>query len=295
FEETGRTVGIIRDIFNPSFQSIYIDDKDVYNEVLNYVTLISPSSAPIVKFYSEDEPILDHFAITKQIKSSFGKTVSFKGGAYLIIEHTEALHVIDVNSGNRSRVSSGQEENAIDVNLLAANEISRQLRLRDLGGIIIVDFIDMASPEHRQQLFDRMRDNMANDRARHNILPLSKFGLLQITRQRVRPELSITTSEECPTCHGKGEIQPSLLFTDVLENKIEYMVETLHIKQFNMHVHPYIAAYINKGVISLKTQWKLKYGMGIKIVPNQNLAYLEYQFFDKDRNEIDLKEEKDLK
>ena len=140
-----------------------------------------------------------------------------------------------------------------------------------------------------------MRDNMANDRARHNILPLSKFGLLQITRQRVRPELSITTSEECPTCHGKGEIQPSLLFTDVLENKIEYMVETLHIKQFSMHVHPYIAAYINKGVISLKTQWKLKYGMGIKIVPNQNLAYLEYQFFDKDRNEIDLKEEKDLK
>lgn len=295
FEETGRTVGIIRDIFNPSFQSIYIDDKDVYNEVLNYVTLISPSSAPIVKFYSEDEPIFDHFAITKQIKSSFGKTVSFKGGAYLIIEHTEALHVIDVNSGNRSRVSSGQEENAIDVNLLAANEISRQLRLRDLGGIIIVDFIDMASPEHRQQLFDRMRDNMASDRARHNILPLSKFGLLQITRQRVRPELTITTSEECPTCHGKGEIQPSLLFTDVLENKIEYMVETLHIKQFNMHVHPYIAAYINKGVISLKTQWKLKYGMGIKIVPNQNLAYLEYQFFDKDRNEIDPKEEKDLK
>ncbi len=295
FEETGRTVGIIRDIFNPSFQSIHINNIDVYNEVLDYITLIAPDSASIVKHYTEDIPIFDHFGITKQIKSSFGRTVSFKGGAYLIIEHTEALHVIDVNSGNRSKVSNGQEENAIDVNLLAATEIARQLRLRDMGGIIIVDFIDMSSAEHRQQLYDKVKECMASDRARHNILPLTKFGLLQITRQRVRPELSIDTTEECPTCHGQGAINSSILFIDFLEKKIQYMVEELHLKSFKLHVHPFIAAYINKGFYSIKYQWKFKYGWGIKIIPNQNLAFLQYQFYDNEKNEIDVKEEIDLK
>lgn len=295
FEETGRTVGIIRDIFNTSFQNIYIDNEDVYHEVLDYITLIAPDSRSIVKHYTEDIPIFDHFGITKQIKALFGRTVSFKGGAYLIIEHTEALHAIDVNSGNRSKVSNGQEENAIDVNLLAAAEIARQLRLRDMGGIIIVDFIDMATAEHRQQLYEKMKECMAGDRAKHNILPLTKFGLMQITRQRVRPELNITTTEECPTCNGKNIIPPSILFTDMLENKIQYMVEKLHLNSFYLHVHPYIAAYINQGnIFSIKWKWKFKYGMGIRIIPNQDLAYLQYQIFDKQKNEIDLKEEIDL-
>ena len=196
YEETGRTVGILRDIFSPSFENIYVNDKETYNQIYNYVSLISPDRKDIVKLYDGELPIFDNFAITKQIKSSLGKTVSFKSGAYVIIEHTEALHVIDVNSGNRSKASSDQESNALDVNMNAAEEIARQLRLRDMGGIIVIDFIDMDEAENRQKLYDRMRELMANDRARHNILPLSKFGLMQITRQRVRPALDIITSED---------------------------------------------------------------------------------------------------
>ena len=214
YEEESRAVGEIRDIFNPEFESIQVNNADVYEQIHDYVNLIAPDRSDIVKLYSDDMPIFDKFGITKQIKSSFGKTVSFKSGAYIIVESTEALHVIDVNSGNRSRTSTDQESNALNVNLLAADEIARQLRLRDMGGIIVIDFIDMAKSEHRQELYQHMREVMQKDRARHNILPLSKFGLMQITRQRVRPALDIATAETCPSCGGKGEVQPSLLFTD---------------------------------------------------------------------------------
>ena len=294
FEEDSRAVSIIRDMFSPNFEAIYTNDAETFQQIQNYVSLISPDNKDIVKIYTKDTPIFDHFNITRQIKSSFGKTVSFKSGAYIIIEHTEALHVIDVNSGNRSRASNDQESNALDVNLKAADEIARQLRLRDMGGIIVIDFIDMNKSEHRQALFDHMREVMANDRARHNILPLSKFGLMQITRQRVRPALDITTSETCPSCFGKGEIQPSLLFTDKLEEKIDYLVNHLMVKKFIMYVHPYVEAYIKKGVFSLYGKWRRKFGRGVKILPDESLAYLQYRVIDPIGNEIDLKEESDV-
>ncbi len=291
YEETGRTVALLRDIFNPSFQHIHVNDPNVFNEIKDYVSLIAPDRAEIVELYSGELPIFDNFAITKQIKSGFGKTVTFKSGAYLIIEHTEAMHVIDVNSGNRSKSSTGQENTAIDVNLAAAEEIARQLRLRDMGGIIVVDFIDMHEAENRQKLFDHMRNIMANDRAKHNILPVSKFGLLQITRQRVRPALDFKTDETCPTCFGKGEIQSSILFTDNLESKIDYLVGKLKVKKFSLYVHPYIAAFINQGFYSLKWKWKFKYSWRIKIIPNQSLGFLEYRFYDAEKNELDMKDE----
>ena len=294
YEEESRAVGEIRDIFSPSFENIYVNDADVFDQIHNYVSLIAREKSDIVKLYTSDAPIFDHFNITKQIKTSFGKTVSFKSGAYLIIESTEALHVIDVNSGNRSKNSDNQESNALDVNLRAADEIARQLRLRDMGGIIVIDFIDMALSEHNQQLYEHMRKAMAGDRARHNILPLSKFGLMQITRQRVRPALDIVTSESCPSCNGKGEVQPSLLFTDMLKDKIDYVTNTLGVKKFIMYVHPFVDAYLKKGLISLYTRWRWEYGFTkFKIRPDQSLAYLEYKVFDPKRNEIDLKEEKD--
>ena len=295
FEETGRTVGIIRDIFNTSFESIHVNEETVFQQIYNYVSLIAPERKDIVKLYKGDLPIFDHFAITKQIKSSFGKTVSFKSGAYLIIEHTEALHVIDVNSGNRSKSTSDQESNAIDVNMYAAEEIARQLRLRDMGGIIVVDFIDMNEAENRQKLYERMCANMQKDRARHNILPLSKFGLMQITRQRVRPAMDVNTTETCPTCFGKGTIKSSILFTDTLESKIDYLVNKLKVKKFSLHVHPYVAAYINQGLVSLKRKWQMKYGFGIKIIPSQKLAFLQYVFYDTHGEEIDMKEEIEIK
>ncbi|NLB79646.1 MAG: ribonuclease E/G, partial [Clostridiaceae bacterium] len=210
-------------------------------------------------------------------------------------EHTEALHVVDVNSGNRNKSKLGQEASAYEVKVAAAEEIARQLRLRDMGGIIVIDFIDMGKSEHRNKLLTKMQELMAHDRAKHNILPLSKFGLMQITRQRVRPEMEVTTSEVCPTCFGKGKIKSSILFTDTLEGKIDYLANSLKVKKFSLHIHPYVAAYVQKGFFSLKYKWKKKYNVGMQIIPYQKLGFLQYVFYDREGNEIDLKEEIEMK
>ena len=277
FEETGRAVAMLRDLFDPTYDGIYVNDADIMNQVKDYVSMIAPEKKDIVKLYTGTVPIFDNFNVTKQIKSSFGKTVNYKRGAYLIIQSTEAMHVVDVNSGNRTRAENGQEQNALEVNLGAADELARQLRLRDMGGIIVVDFIDMNLAEDRQLLYERMCKNMQKDRARHNILPLSKFGLMQITRQRVRPAMDVNVEETCPTCFGKGKIKSSILFTDQLESKIDRLVNKI--------------AYINKGLWSLKRQWQMKYGWGIRIVPSQKLAFLQYEFYDKERQFIDMQED----
>lgn len=295
FEETSRAVALIRDLFNTTYDGIHVNDETVFNQVKDYVGLIAPEKVDIVKLYNGTIPIFDNFNVTKQVKSAFGKTVNYKRGAYLIIEHTEAMHVVDVNSGNRTKAENGQEQNALEVNLGAADELARQLRLRDMGGIIIVDFIDMHLAEDRQMLYERMCKNMQKDRARHNILPLSKFGLMQITRQRVRPAMDVNVEETCPTCFGKGKIKSSILFTDQLESKIDRMVSKIGIKKFNLHVHPYVAAYINQGIFSMKRKWQMKYGMGINVIPSQKLAFLQYEFYDKKGNFIDMQEEIETK
>ena len=295
YEEESRVVALLRDLFNTSYENIYVNDEAVYEEVKSYVTLIAPEKAGIVKLYKGNVPIFDNYNITRQIKSSFGKTVNYKHGAYLIIEHTEAMHVVDVNSGTRTKAEKGQEGNALEVNLGAADELARQLRLRDMGGIIIVDFIDMNLAEDRQLLYERMCKNMQKDRARHNILPLSKFGLMQITRQRVRPAMDVNVDEECPTCFGSGKIKSSILFTDQLERKIDNLVNKIGIKRFHLHVHPYVAAYINKGVVSLKRKWQMKYGWGVQVIPSEKMGFLQYEFYDDKKQFIDMKEEIETK
>ncbi|MBQ9216137.1 MAG: Rne/Rng family ribonuclease [Prevotella sp.] len=295
YEEESRSVALLRDLFNPTYDGIYVNDSTVHEEIKNYLGLIAPEKKDIVKLYNGTVPIFDNFNVTKQLKSGFGKTVNYKHGAYLIIEHTEAMHVVDVNSGTRIKKENGQEANALETNLGAADELARQLRLRDMGGIIVVDFIDMKLPEDRQMLYERMCKNMQKDRAKHNILPLSKFGLMQITRQRVRPAMSVNVDETCPTCFGKGTIKSSILFTDTLESKIDTLVNKIGIRKFYLHVHPYVAAYINKGVFSLKRQWQMRYGLGVRVIPSQKLAFLQYEFYDTDRQFIDMQEEIETK
>ncbi|MBQ8158918.1 MAG: Rne/Rng family ribonuclease [Prevotella sp.] len=294
FEEQSRSVALIRDLFNPTYDGIYINDSEVFNQIHDYVSLIAPEKADVVKLYNGNVPIFDNYNVTKQIKSGFGRTVNYKRGAYLIIEHTEAMHVVDVNSGTRIKKENGQEANALETNLGAADELARQLRLRDMGGIIVVDFIDMNLAEDRQLLYERMCENMKKDRARHNILPLSKFGLMQITRQRVRPAMDVAVEENCPTCHGTGKIKSSILFTDQLESKIDRLVNKIGISRFLLHVHPYVAAFINQGVFSLKRKWQLKYGLGIRIISSQKLAFLQYEFYDQNRQFIDMQEENEV-
>ena len=295
FEEQSRAVALLRDLFNPTYDGIHVNDPEIFQQMKDYVTMIAPEKKDIVKQYTGVVPIFDNFGVTKQLKSGFGKTVNYKHGAYLIIEHTEAMHVVDVNSGTRVKKENGQEANALETNLGAADELARQLRLRDMGGIIVVDFVDMNLAEDRQMLYERMCKNMQKDRARHNILPLSKFGLMQITRQRVRPAMDVNVEEDCPTCFGKGKIKSSILFTDQLESKIDRLVNKIGIKKFHLHVHPYVAAYINQGVFSLKRRWQMKYGLGVRIVSSQKLAFLQYEFYDMQHQFIDMKEEIETK
>ncbi len=276
-EEMGRTLGIIRDVLSPDFTTIQINDQGIYDEVRHYLELIAPESAKIVKLYQGTQPIFDHFDITRQMKTGLGRTVGFKHGGYLIIDKTEALFSIDVNSGSK-KIYEDQEENAFQFNMLAADELVHQLRLRDIGGIIIVDFIDMDSKEHQQQLYDYVRKLMDRDRAKHNVLPLSKFGLMQITRQRVRPAVEVEVMETCPTCMGKGKIQPSILFTDQIMEACSHM-EQHHGRGLTLHLHPYVYAYVSRGwLFSLKAKWQRKYG--VKIVENQSLGMLEMRFLD---------------
>lgn len=286
--EMNRTSTILRDMLNVTFNGIHINDLALAEDIRKYIREIAPEKEKIVKVYKNTLPIFDHFGINKQIKALFGKTVSFKHGAYLIIEHTEALHVVDVNSGNRSRSGNNQESNALEVNLEAATEIARQLRLRDMGGIIVVDFIDMQTPENKQQLFDKMKEVMANDRTKHNILPLSKFGLMQITRQRVRPEMHIVTDEKCPSCQGTGETRPTILFTDELERGLAFIVDKIKTRKLILNVHPFVASFLKKGIFPLFRRWNIKYRIILKVQAVTSYHMLEYHFFDHFGNEIDL-------
>ncbi|MFZ4613252.1 MAG: Rne/Rng family ribonuclease, partial [Bacteroidia bacterium] len=224
--EMDRTSTMLRDLLNSSFNNIHVNDEKLFEEIKQYLTNISPENVNILKLYKNQEPIFDFYGVDRQIKASFGKTVNIKHGAYLIIEHTEAMHVIDVNSGHRQKSDSSQEVNALDVNMEAAIEVARQLRLRDMGGIIVIDFIDMHSADNRKLLFDKLKEEMKTDRAKHTILPPTKFGLVQITRQRVRPEMNVVTNEKCPTCNGTGEIMASVLIEDEIENNLKYLLKT---------------------------------------------------------------------
>ena len=286
--ELNRTSAILRDLLSEEFNNVYVNNLTLYEEIKTYIKTIAPDKAEIVKLYKSKTPIFDFFGIERQIKSTFGKTVSLKSGSYLIIEHTEALHVIDVNSGHHLNSENNQEKNALEVNLEAASEIARQLRLRDMGGIIVVDFIDLHEIGNRRILYQKMKDEMRFDRAKHNVLPPSKFGLIQITRQRVRPEMNIETIEKCPVCDGTGEIKASITLTDEMENNIRYLLQDQNEKYLAMAVHPYIYAYLTKGFISIRVKWFFKYKKWIKISPMSSYHFLEYHFFNKVDDEIKL-------
>ena len=284
--EINRSSSILRDIFDDSFTGIHVDDKGLLEEVQDYLETIAPKKKGIVKLYANSLPIFEKYGIERQIKTAFGKTVSMQKGAYLVIEHTEALHVIDVNSGNRSNKAKSQEDTAMEVNMISATEIARQLRLRDMGGIIVVDFIDLASSENRRKLFEHLKEEMSSDRTKHKILPPSKFGLIQITRQRVRPEMNIKTKEPNPNING--EVEAPIVLLDKINADLNKIVKhAKHRKRkVQLHVHPFIAAYLNQGVFSIRTKWWWQHKKWIKIVPRDAYQYLHYRFSDKNNKAL---------
>ncbi len=287
--EMNRASALLRDVLNESFDSIVTDDKEIYDEVKTYIKTIAPDKEKIVRQYNGKSKIFEGLGIEKQLKSLFGQSVSVPGGGYLVIEHTEALHVVDVNSGNKSNSESDQEATALHVNLKSAEEVARQLRLRDMGGIIVIDFIDMRKTENKKAVYQRMKEVMKSDRAKHTILPLTKFGLMQITRQRVRPELNIATTEICPTCGGTGKIAPSLLVTDQIEQHIEHLLVKQNEKDLTISMHPFVHSYFTKGVYSRQMQWFIKYKKWINLEVDSSLGLVDYHFHNKSGEEIELK------
>jgi len=285
--EMNKASSILRDIFNDSFTSIIVDDELLYIQIKDYLQEIAPKKESIVKLYQSNIPIFEKHGIERQIKTSFGRTVSMAKGAYLIIEHTEALHVIDVNSGNRSNKAKNQEDTALEVNLISATELARQLRLRDMGGIIVVDFIDMNRAEHRKKLFNHLREEMKDDRAKHKILPPSKFGLIQITRQRVRPELKIKTREEDPNGINGQEVEAPIGIVQKISYDLEELLKKDY-KKLTLNTHPFIAAYLTKGFPSIRSKWFFEHKKWVNILPRDAYTYLEYHFFDKNGNKIEL-------
>jgi len=286
--ELGRASAILRDILNDSFNSIVVDTQELYDEISRYLQTIAPDKEKILKLYKGTAPIFEQYNIERQIKGSFGRSVSMKKGAYLIIEHTEALHVIDVNSGNRTNNVASQEDNALEVNMVSAEEVARQLRLRDMGGIIVVDFIDMNTAENRKKLFEALKEFMKDDRAKHKILPPSRFGLIEITRQRVRPEMNIKTVEDCPACKGKGEVEATVLIVDEIEDKLHHALTVDNQKKITICAHPFIAAYLSRGLFSRRVKWYLKYKKWVKIRPIYAYHLMQYAMFDKNDDELPL-------
>ena len=278
--ELNRASSILRDVFNSSFSSITTDDLSLHQEIVDYLERIAPEKTGIAKHYRSRTPIFDHYGIEKQIKSAFGRTVSMRKGAYLVIEHTEALHVIDVNSGNRSNKANSQADTALEVNMIAASEIARQLQLRDMGGIIVIDFIDMHQADHRKKLYDYLRDQMKDSRTKHKVLPPSKFGLVQITRQRVRPERNIKTNEENP--NRNGEVEAPIVLVDRIEFTLNRIMEENKSSGVALHVHSFVASHITCGLNSIQMKWFFKYRKWIKVIPRDAFPYLKYQFKDKD-------------
>ena len=277
FTEYSKTTAMLRDLLNDSFSNVYVNDEGIYDEARKYISLISPEQEKIVKLYDGKEPIFDHFEVTRQIKSSFGKIVPMKQGAYLVIETTEALNVIDVNSGIRAK-SEDQEQNTFEVNKIAAEEIARQLRLRDMGGIVIIDFIDMDTQEHRNELFKYMQELMSADRAKHNVLPLTKFGLMQITRQRIRPVTEINTTEKCPLCHGTGKIASTVVIDEQIERKLADLVNDRHQTDLKLKVSPILGAYLTRGFNSFVRKWKRKYKCKLEVVEVTDFSILQNEF-----------------
>ena len=287
--EMDQTSVMLRDLLNESFNNIHVNDEKLYEEIQKNIQTFAPQKVDIVQLYKGKEPIFDYFNVTKQIKGFFGKIVTIRNGVYLVIEHTEAMHVIDVNSGHRVNKENSQEDNAFQVNIEAAKEIARQLRLRDMGGIIIVDFIDMHEAKHRKDLFDALVEAMSHDRAKHTILPPTKFGLIQITRQRVRPETEVQVQEKCPVCAGEGKIRPAILFIDEIENHLKYLMVDQNENHLTLQVHPFIYSYLCiDGLFSIRRKWMKKYGKKFTVQSMPEFHVLQYNFQNVNGDDIKL-------
>lgn len=282
--EINKSQTILRDYFNDNYISIICDNKELTKQFENYLKIIAPHKQKIIEYYNNPIPLFQNYSIERNIKKSFGKYVNIPNfkGSYLIIEKTEAMHVIDVNSGKTSLKEKNQEQTAIEINLCAATEIARQLKLRNLGGIIIIDFIDMIQLFNKKKLYDHLKKLMQLDKTKHKILPLTKFGLMQITRQRVSESKEFNIHE---LNLNETVIESSILFIEKIENEINKLL-IKEKKKIYLHLHPFVASFLKRGFVSIQLKWFFKFKKWINIIDRDGYKYLEYSFYNEKNEKI---------
>ncbi|HNY55197.1 MAG TPA: Rne/Rng family ribonuclease [Chitinophagales bacterium] len=279
-KEMSKTFSIVRDLMNDSFSKIITDNQTLHGDLKAYIKEHAPEQSSILNKYEDTTPLFETFDISRQVKTAFGKTVTLKSGAYVILEHTEALHVIDVNSGPKVKKDIAQDTLAFNINVEAAQEIARQLRLRDIGGIIVIDFIDMKSAEYKHKLYEAMLEAMKPDKAKHVILPVSKFGLMEITRQRMKEQVVVDTREPLLHANSKYKVDQPLQIIDNIEMELNHL-KTHKEKNFLLYVHPFIYAFMKKDTFSFRMKWYAKAGKIVRLIQDSSLHLGEYKLLTK--------------
>lgn len=277
YQDMNTTSSVIRDLFSPDITKVFIDSKKLYKQIKSYVQIVQPGLADKIELFPSGNPIFEAFKIDEQIKTLMGRKVPLPSGGYLIVEHTEAMVVVDVNSGRYAK-SKEQELNSLKTDLEASREIARQLRLRDIGGIIVVDFIDLEEEKNKKKIFDELKKEFRRDRAKVTVLPMSDFGLVQITRQRVRQNIMQTMKEVCPHCLGSGLMTKHSHIVYDLEDWIKKFKKTSNERRLILKCHPLFAARLRDGKEGSILRLQLKYLMRIKIEEDNNLRIGHIKF-----------------
>lgn len=286
YKDMTTTSSVIRDLFSDKVEHVVVDDKKMFKEIKAYIQWMSPDMLDRIEYYKGKEPVFDKYGVEKDIQGLMSKKVWLKSGGYIFIEKTEAMTVIDVNSG-RYAAKKEQEQNSLRTDLEAAREISRQLRLRDLGGIIVIDFIDLEDEKNKKKVYDEMKKELKKDRAKMTILPLTEFGLMQITRQRIRQSVQMSLSDACPTCGGTGLVQSKTTTINQIERWIKRFKSESREFRLQLNVNPVISAYLTQGAISRLTKIMFKFFVRIKLVVDPALPMDEFHF-------ISVKQSKDV-
>jgi len=276
YKDLDITESLIRDLFAKQYDRVLIDDYQLYKSIKSYVSQIAPKMLPSVELYKGKDHIFDHVNIAHDVNSIFSPRVRMPSGGYLIFEQTEAMYVVDVNSGPYA-AKEKQEDNSLKTNLEAAREIAKQLRLRDIGGIIVVDFIDLRDDKNRKKIYDELKKEFKKDRAKTNVIGMSDFGLIQITRQRIRPSVVNSVSKVCPTCGGSGSVVSQDTIVTDIESWISKFKYSTEYRAVDIYINPYLRSYLTRGLFSLRFKWMMKYKLRISFVPDETISMNEFK------------------
>ncbi len=275
YKDLDMTESLIRDLFAKNYDRVLIDDPKMYRSIKSYVAQIAPHMVPNVELYKRKEHIFDYMKVSEDVNSIFSPRVRMKSGGYLIFEQTEAMYVVDVNSGPYA-AKERQEDNSLKTNLDAAREIAKQLRLRDIGGIIVVDFIDLRDEKNRKKIYDELKKEFRKDQAKTNIIGMSDFGLVQITRQRIRPSVVNSVSKVCPMCGGSGNVVSQDTIVTDIESWINTFKHNTSYRAIDLYVNPYLKSFLTKGMFSKRWKWMSKYHVKVSIIGDETISLNEF-------------------